>query len=161
MLSVKSIFAMLTLQALLSLFLLGPGPNTLSIEGPKDVPIVRPLPTVYVSITTGGREANPSYIMSLVAGAIEPNSSGEVEGAGHDATVSSGSGPIFYFAFDSSPKDQERIVFHELIDSSFTLSEPLLSSHRMTPKPPIRIRLQHRNNDSNATQALLYYYNIK
>jgi hypothetical protein len=158
--SVKSIFAMLTLQALLSLFLLGPGPNTLSIEAPKDAPLIRPSPTVYMFTTASHREADPSYIMSLVAGAIELNSSGEVDGAGHDATVSSGSDPIFYFAFDWSPKDQERIVFHELIDSSFTLSEPLLSSHRVTPKPSVRIRIQHRDNDSNATPALLYCYNM-
>jgi hypothetical protein len=161
MLSVKSIFAMLTLQALLSLFLLGPGPNTLSIEGPKDVPIILPSPTVHVFITTGGRDANPSYIMGMIAGVIEPKTSGEVDGAGQDVTTSSGSGSAVYLSFASTPKDQERIVFQELIDSSYTLSEPLLSSHRVTPKPPVRIRIQHRDNDNNATQALLYYYNTK
>jgi hypothetical protein len=158
---VKSIFAMLTLQALLSLFLLGPGPNMLSIEAPKYAPLVRPLPTVYVLTTTSHREADPSYIISKAAGAIEPKTSGEVDGAGHGATTSSGSGsgPAVYLSFASTLKDQERIVFHELIDSSFTLSEPLLSSHRVTPKPPVRIRIQHRDNDSNTTPALLHCYN--
>jgi hypothetical protein len=158
--SVKSIFAMLTLQALLSLFLLGPGPNTLSIEAPKDAPLIRPSPTVYMFTTASHREADPSYIMSMVAGAIEPKTSGEFDGAGHGATTSSGSVLAVYLSFASTLKDQERIVFHELIDSSFTLSEPLLSSHRVTPKPPVRIRIQHRDNDSNATPALLYCYNM-